>query len=318
MFEQDKKLIGSRSTFKNVSLSNMDLPHIIFLFCVCFTIVTIIFIIGVIFLESVPVFMKEGIGFIFNSTWDYGTETYGIWIFIMGTLFMTCMTIAIACPMSILTAIYLGEYAPNWFVSISRPMIELLVGIPSVVYGFFGLYVVATIFKDYINPFINSILGFVPLFKMVDESSGTGILLASSILSLMILPTITSISIEAIKSVPREYKEASISLGATRWETTQKVVLPVAASGIMVGVVLGVLRAMGETMAIVMLMGNSMHVPTSIMDSGYAMTSKIVNDIGFWIIDDMAKSALFGIAAVLILFEILAIAVARAIGGRKL
>jgi phosphate transport system permease protein len=120
----------------------------------------------------------------------------------------------------------------------------------------------------------------------------------------MILPTITAISQESIKSVPKEYRDASYSLGATRWETIKKCIIPIALPGILTGIILGIMRAMGETMAIVMLIGNSAKIPSSILDSGYAMTSKILNDIGYHIIVDDARAALFGIAAILFIIEI--------------
>ena len=197
-------------------------------------------------------------------------------------------------------------------------MIELLVGIPSVVYGIFGLFVLNDLFRDYINPFMSSTLGFIPIFHYPNPSTGIGILLASTVLAIMILPTITSLSIEAINAVPQEYKEASVAIGATKWETTKKMVIPVASSGILTAVVLGVMRAMGETMAIVMLMGNTLHIPGSIMDTGYAMTSKILNDITFYVAYDEPRSALFGIAAILILSEVLIVWVAHFIGRKGL
>ncbi len=307
----------TESKIKKIRGNKLDKAGIVFLLCAIFTACIIIFLVGFVFYTSIPVFQHEGIGFITGSNWDYNDHVYGISVFIAGTIFLTITTIIIACPLSILTAIFLSEYSPPLVAKILRPMIELLVGIPSVVYGIFGLFVLERIFRFNINPAISSVLGFIPIFKNLQPSTGLGLLLASVILSIMILPTITSLSVEAIKSVPREYKEASISLGATKWETIKKVVMPVGSSGIIAAIVLGIMRAMGETMAVVMLFGGQMHVPGSLFDTGYAMTSKILNDIPYYIADPEATSALFGIAAVLIVFEVITAAAARYIGGRK-
>jgi len=255
--------------------------------------------------------------------WDYNAHTYGILTYIVGTLYMTIVTMIIAVPLSILTAIYLAEFAPPRVKQVIRPMIELLVGIPSVVYGIFGLFLLAGFFTDYVNPFIDATLGWVwvpvlgHLFHDPNPGRSAGVLLASTVLAIMVLPTITVLSEEAIRSVPREYKEASYGVGATRWDTILRMILPVASSGIITAIVLGIMRAMGETMAIVMLLGNSDHMPSSVLDVGYAMTSKILNDMGYWIADDEGRAALFGIAAVLFVIEMLFVVAIRFFSRKK-
>jgi len=315
--ESSKEVHGSKPFSKLTSIEIPDLPGLIFLLCGIITILIIVFLIGFIFYTAFPTFQSQGLYSIFGTNWDYTQHQYGMLVFICGTIALTVVTIAIACPLSILTAIFLAEYSPPRLTKVMRPMIELLVGIPSVVYGIFGLFVLGNMFKYNINPGISSVLGFIPIFRNLQPSTGEGLLLASIVLSIMILPTITSLSVEAINSVPREYKEASISLGATKWETIKKAIMPVASSGILTAVVLGVMRAMGETMAVVMLFGGQMHIPGSLFDTGYAMTSKILNDIGYWVAVPEGRSALFAIAAVLIVFEVITVAAARAIGGRK-
>lgn len=307
---------SSEGSEKMGGLGNLEISRIAFLMCAILSISIIIFILGFIVYTAIPTFQNEGIGFITGTTWSYTSHEYGILDFILGTLCVTLMTVIMACPLSIITAIFLAEYSPRWMTIILRPMIELLVGIPSVVYGIFGLFVLENVFTNTINPFISSTLGFIPIFRNLHPNTGVGILLASVVLSIMILPTIASLSIEAINAVPNEYKEASLAIGATKWETTKKVVLPIALSGILMAVVLGLMRAMGETMAIVMLTGNNMHIPGSFLDTVYAMTSKILNDIPFYVADDEGRSALFGIAAVLIIFEVIMVAAARFIGSR--
>jgi len=291
-------------------------PQILLLTCVLATAAITLFFIAFIFHTALPIFESEGLGFITGTKWSYSESVYGIRIFIIGTLAMTGVTLLLAVPVSVFTAIFLSEFAPARMAAVMRPMVELLVGIPSVVYGIFGLFVLEDIFQDKIDPFLSGTLGFVPFFSDPSPNSGTGILLASTILAVMILPTIIALSEDAMRAVPFEYKEASFALGATHWETIRKVVLPTASGGILAATILGMMRAMGETMAIVMLLGNCAHIPSSVLDTGYAMTSKILNDIGYYVAMDEPRSALFGIAAVLFAMEIIFVAAARKIGGR--
>ena|SRR5271157_2597571 len=266
--------------------------------------------------ESLPVIQREGLYFILGTAWNYKTYQFGMLYFIAGTLAVTLVTMVIAIPLSILTAIFLAEFSPPKVTSILRPMVELLVGIPSVVYGIFGVLFLENIFRSTIKPLIGSTLGFIPIFANVRPSQGDSILLAASVLAVMALPTITVLSIEAMKSVPTDYEEASIALGATKWETISKVIIPVSMPGIITGILLGMMRAMGETMAVVMLMGNTFRMPGSILDTGYAMTSKILNDILYYFPDDNARSALMGIALVLFVIEFSLLLLTKAVGAR--
>lgn len=285
--------------------------------CTVFTILITILLVGSIFYVAYPVFQSQGLFFLYGDVWDYSDEIFGIRNFIMGTIAVTTVTMLIALPVSLFTAIFLAEYAPKAVVNILRPMIELLVGIPSVVYGIFGLFVLEDIFEHVIDPFLESTLGFIPLFVDYGQN-GQGLLLASTVLAIMILPTIITIAEDSLRSVSYSYKEGSFALGADHWQTIKMVVLPTASNGIIVGAVLGMMRAMGETMAIVMLLGNIPQAPKGVMDVGYAMTSKILNDITYHLVDDASRSALFGIAAVLFLMEIIVVGVARKLRGQAL
>lgn len=293
-----------------------SIPQFFFLSCAVLTAFVTVFFVGYIFYVAYPTFVNQGlINFLTGSVWDYSENIYGIRIFIAGTMILTLVTLLLAVPLGVFTAIFMAEIAPKKVVSFMRPLIELLVGIPSVVYGIFGLYVLGSIFRDHIIPFVSSTLGFISFFR-AGSADGAGLALASTVLAIMILPTIISISEDSIRAVKREYREASFSLGATKWETISKVVLPSASKGIMAAVILGMMRAMGETMAIVMLFGNVLNIPNSFFGYGYAMTSKILNDIGFYVALEEPKSALFAIAAVLFAIEIVFVAAARKIGGR--
>jgi phosphate transport system permease protein len=290
---------------------SLDKVKIVFFSSAVLTTLLVIFLLGFILFTAAPVLIKEGFGFITSPVWNYETHQYGISVFIIGTLILTLVTMMIACPLGILTAIYLTEWAPVWLEKLLKPLIELLVGIPSVVYGLFGFYVLGYIFRDYVNPVINSAGGWLPVFQNVNPSSTSSILLASTVLAIMVLPTIVALSMDAIYIVPEDYREASLSLGATKWETIRNVVLPTASGGIITSFILGMMRAMGETMAVVMLIGNSMAIPSSILGSGYTMTSKILNDISFYIADNEPRSALFAIAAVLFVIEMGFVGVVR-------
>ncbi|MDP3565352.1 MAG: phosphate ABC transporter permease subunit PstC [Methanoregula sp.] len=295
---------------------NIDKPRAVFLFCTLLTALTALLIMLYIFWVAFPTFQRQGLNFFLGTVWNYDTGEYGIFNFIAGTLALTAVTMVMAVPLSILTALFLAEWAPKRLDGLLSSIIELLVGIPSVVFGIFGYFVLRHYFIDYINPFISNTLGFIPLFHNPTPQFGDNILLASTVLTLMILPTITALTRDAIHAVPNELREASLALGATKWETIKKVVLPESFPGILTGCILGMMRAMGETMAIVMLMGNYMKIPTSIFDGGTAMTSKILLDISYWIIFDEPKSALFAIAATLFALEILLVAMVRYISHR--
>lgn len=295
--------------------SNYSFPHIFFGLCAVFTALVTILVVGFIFYTAYPTFVNQGLfNFITGSTWDFHDNIYGIRIFIAGTLILTIVTMMLAVPLGVFTAIFMSEFAHPKIAAVMRPMIELLVGIPSVVYGIFGLYVLSGLFRDYIHPYLELAFGFLPFFK-VFSSDGLGLALASTVLAIMILPTIVSISEDSIRAVKRDYREASFALGATHWETISRVVLPAASKGIMAAFILGMMRAMGETMAVVMLFGNMMSTPSSFFSYGYAMTSKILIESTIYIAHPEPRSALFAIAAVLFAIEIVFVALARKIGG---
>ncbi len=296
----------------------LKLPHLFFFTCAGSTAFIALFFVGFLFYTALPVFQSQGvINFITGTEWNYSKEIYGIGTFIYGTAIVTIVTLFISVPLSLFTAIFLSEFAPENIARKVRPMVELLVGIPSVIYGIFGLYVLENIYQDHVNHILSSTLGFLPLFENVNPNTGSGILLASSVLSIMILPTVTAISEDSLRSVPHHYREASFAMGATQWETIRRVVFPVASKGILSAITLGTMRAMGETMAIVMLLGTSQVMSSSLLGGGYAMTSKILTDIGFYVADEGPRSALFGIAVVLFSIEIVFVGIARTLGGRR-
>lgn len=198
--------------------------------------------------EGAPTFQQLGLfEFLLGKVWRPGRDMYGILPMVLGSIYVTFGAILLGVPLAVFCAIFLAEIAPDSVRSVVRPAIELLAGIPSVVYGLFGMVVLV--------PFIRR------SFPM-PGNSGFGLLAASIVLAVMILPTITNIAEDAIRAVPREYKEGSLALGTTHWQTIVNVTLPAARSGIVAAVILGIGRALGETMAMIMVIGNSVIIPS--------------------------------------------------------
>lgn len=290
--------------------SRGKIPALSFAVLTILTVCSVVFVIGFLLYAAAPVLMKEGFNFIIGTEWNYDTNTYGIALFLITTVILTAVTLVMAFPLGLLTAVYLTEWAPVSVSNVLRPIIELLVGIPSVVYGLFAAHILAPVLVLHIKPMARS-LNFIPFFRDPTPMLGEGLLLTAFILTIMILPTIVALSQDAMAAVPRELREGSYALGTTKWEAIRTVIIPVALPGIVTSFVLGLMRAMGETMAVVMVLGNVHQIPTSLFDRGYAMTSKILNDIPFWIALDEPRSALFAIAFVLFLMEFLCIAAIR-------
>ena len=218
------------------------------------------------FREGIPLFKGVSvIDFIFGTEWypTYDPPSYGIWPLIVGSLIVTIFSCLLAVPLGVLSAVYVSEIAPASVKDIVKSIIELLAGLPSVVLGFFGMVVVA--------PFLQ---------ETFDLPTGLNIVNASVILAIMAIPTISSISEDALYAVPREFKEASYALGATKYETIAKVIVPAALSGISTAVILGMARAIGETMVGLMVAGGAAAIPESIFDSVRPMPASIAAEMG--------------------------------------
>ena len=224
-------------------------------------------------LNSTEAFGRFGLGFITNTVWDPVAEVFGALPYIVGTLLSSAIALVIAAPIGILTAIFLAELAPRRLSIPLTFLIELLAAIPSVVFGLWGVFVLSPFLGSTVDPFLIRILGWIPIFA--GPSYGIGLFSAGIILAIMILPTIVAISREVISSVPDSQREAMAALGATRWEIVRRAVLPFARSGIIGAVILGLGRALGETMAVTMVIGNAQDLPTSIFDQSQTIASKI-------------------------------------------
>ncbi len=245
--------------------------------------------------------------FLTDTTWDPVKDIYGALPFLYGTVVSSLLALAIALPLSLGGAIFLSELAPRWLERLLSFQVELLAGIPSVVYGLWGIFVLVPWLRTAIEPMLSHSFGSLPLFH--GAPYGFGMLAAGIILSIMILPIITSISRDVIRSIPRSQREAALALGATRWETT-KIVLKNAKSGIIGATMLGLGRALGETMAVTMVIGNRPVISASLLDPGYTMASVIANEFSE-ATSSVYVSALTEIALLLFIITIIINAAAR-------
>jgi phosphate transport system permease protein len=252
---------------------------------------------------------KFGWGFITRTIWDPVHDEFGALTFIFGTLFSSLIALFIALPLSVGIAIFLSEFAPKWLEQPVSLLVELLAAIPSIVYGLFGMFIMAPWLRKTIEPFLGDHFGFIFLFK--GPPYGLGMLAAGLILTVMILPIITSISRDVMKSIPDSQREAAFALGATKWEAV-KVVLTGAKSGILGATLLGLGRAIGETMAVTMVIGNRPDISFSLFNPGYTMASVLANEFTE-ATSDLYISSLIEIALLLFVMTIILNAIARVI-----
>jgi phosphate transport system permease protein len=217
-----------------------------------------------------------GWAFLYGKVWNPGGNVYGIVPQLTGTLVTSAIALLIAIPFSLGAAIFLTQQAPAWLRAPVSQLIEMLAAIPSVIYGFWGLIVLVPLMRNEGEPFLARYFGWTGLFS--GPEYGLGIITASLVLSVMAIPTVTAISRDSIAAVPRSQKEAALSVGATDWEVTRRAVLPYARSGIIAGIVLGLGRALGETMAVTLTIGNNNVLPTSLFSLGQTIPSLIAND----------------------------------------
>ena len=252
----------------------------------------IVFLIaGGLYLRSRPILAVQPLTeLLFSTSWHPFKGEFGFFPFIMGTLWVTGVAVAIAIPLCILTAIYLSEYASAYVREWTKPLIDLLAGIPSVIYGIWGVLVIVPLIKDYVAPFFGRF------------STGYCVLAGGVVLAIMVFPVIIHVSLEVLASVSSEMREASLALGATQWQTVKYVVVRKALPGLVAAIVLGLSRAFGETMAVLMVAGNVARVPSSVLDPAYPLPALIANNYGEMLSIPLYDSAL--LLASLILFAV--------------
>ncbi len=272
---------------KNIAEKAME---ILFFICACVSVLCVALICIFLFANGMPAIGKIGVGnFLLGDIWKPGSNQYGIFAFIVGSIYVTAGAILIGVPIGVLTAAFMAKFCPKKLYRPLKAGVELLAGIPSVIYGFFGLMVIV--------PFVRE------QFRDSFGGNGLSILTAAVLLGLMILPTIINVSEAAIRAVPDKYYQGALALGATHERSVFRTVLPAAKSGIMAGIVLGIGRAIGETMAVIMVVGNQPRMPKGIFEGARTLTANIVIEMGY--ATGLHREALIATGVVLFVFILL-------------
>ena len=259
----------------------------VFMLCACVSILAVALICIFLFANGVPAMAKIGFGkFLLGRTWQAGNGLFGIFPMIIGSIYVTAGAIIIGVPIGILAAVFLARFCPKPLYRIMKPGVELLAGIPSVVYGFFGLMIIVPWVRDTFRPYYGG--------------NGLSLFSAALLLGIMILPTIISISESAIRAVPDKYYQGALALGATHERSVFRTVVPAAKSGIMAGIVLGIGRVFGETMAVIMIAGNQAWIPDNMFQGIRTLTANIVMEMGY--AQDLHREALIATGVVLFVF----------------
>ncbi|MPM13003.1 Phosphate transport system permease protein PstC [bioreactor metagenome] len=258
----------------------------VFLLTACVSILAVALICFFLFYNGLPTIGKIGVfNFLAGTKWKPAGDVYGILPMILGSIYVTAGAVIIGVPIGILTAVFMARFCPKGIYRFLKPAVDLLAGIPSVVYGFFGLMVI------------------VPAIRSLFGGSGSSMLAASAVLGIMILPTIVGVSESALRAVPESYYEGSLALGASHERSVFFAVFPAAKSGVLAGVILGIGRAIGETMAVIMVEGNQAVIPSGLLKGLRTMTANIVLEMGY--ATDLHREALIATAVVLFVFVLI-------------
>jgi len=236
---------------------------------------------------------------IFGMIWKPDNGKFGFWPFIMGTVWVTVVGVVLAVPPCLLVSLYLSEYAHSMTRSIAKPVLDLLAAIPPVVYGVWGLLAIVPFVEKGLAPISKRWLSAIPIFS-VNQPTGFSILAGGIVLAVMIAPLVISVVYEILATVPNDLRHASLAVGATKWQTIRRIVIPQVMPGIVAGIVLGASRALGETIAVLMVVGNVAKVPTSIFDPAYPLPALIANNYGDMMSIPLYDAALMGAALVLL------------------
>ena len=297
-------------------LKRLRLNDLVFRFLTRAAAVTVLVILGGIIISLVhgawPALAKFGLGFLFSGSWNPVTEKFGAVAPIYGTVITSVIAMVIAVPVGLFIAVFLTELCPMW---LRRPIgiaIELLAGIPSIIYGIWGLFVFAPFLQQHVQPFIIDLFGNVPILSNVFAGPpyGIGMLTAGLILAIMVLPFITSISRDVFAAVPPVLKEAAYGLGCTTWEVSRYVVLPFTRVGVIGGVMLALGRALGETMAVTFVIGNAHRISSSLLAPGTTISATIANEFTE-AVGDLYTSSLIALGLILFVITFIVLAFAR-------
>jgi phosphate transport system permease protein len=297
------------ASLRGLAIGDRIYQLVITFFAVCIPILLVLIAIEV-GMAGWPALRQFGAGFLTSSVWDPVAGQFGAAPAIAGTLLTSVLSLIIATPLALGSAIFLSEFSPAWLRTPLAFLVDLLAAIPSVVYGLWALFILVPLLRSTVIPLMRDTLhlGSTPFFS--GPAYGPSVFTASIVLAIMVLPYIAAVSREVLMAVPRSQREAALALGATRWETISGAVLPYARSGIIGGVILGLGRAIGETMAVTMVIGNSHELSASLLSPGYTMASLVANEFAE-ATGDIHVSALMAVGFVLFVVTLLVNAIAR-------
>jgi phosphate transport system permease protein len=253
-----------------------EIAYLLTLACTVATCLIVVFLVGELWFRSQPAVKTFGLNFLFSSTWNPNGGQFGALPFIYGTCVTSFLGLLIAVPLGVASAVFLSEMAPPTLSNLFTFLIELLAAVPSVIYGLLGVFILVPIIRLSLVPVLKQTLGFLPFFQ--GNTFGFSFLSAGLVLSVMITPFIVSVSREVLLAVPVEQREAALAVGATKWETTWQIVLPNAKTGIVGSIFLALARALGETMAVTMVIGNTPVISASLFSPGYSIAAVIANE----------------------------------------
>lgn len=268
----------------------------------------ILILFGVLLVNALPALRKFGPAFLWTSTWDPVAEVYGAAPIIFGTIASSFLALLLAVPLALSVAILLTEFAPRWLRQPVAFLVELLAAIPSVVYGTWGIFVLIPFLRAHVVPSLKAVFGWTPFLQGVFY--GNSLLAGAIILAIMIVPYIAAVSREVLLAVPTSQREAALAMGATRWEAVRSAVLPYGRAGLIGAVILGLGRALGETMAVTMVIGNRHDIGVSVLQPAYTMAAAIANEFSE-ATTSMYSSALFEVGLILFVLTVFVNAVAR-------
>ena len=307
----DADQVAMQSTMRAQRLQDFFFHKITLLFAASVLLVLLGIIVSLV-VGATPAFREFGLGFITTVEWDPVNDKYGALIAIVGTLTTSFIALLIAFPISFGIALFLTEICPTW---LRRPMgtaVELLAGVPSIIYGMWGLFVFAPLFADHVQPVLKSVLGPIPFIGQLFSGPimGIGILTAGLILAVMIIPFISSVMRDVFEIVPAVLKESAYGLGCTKWEVVRKIVLPYTKTGVVGGVMLGLGRALGETMAVTFVIGNANKLSMSLFAAGNSISSTLANEFAE-AESTLHVSSLFALALILFAITFIVLSAAK-------
>jgi phosphate transport system permease protein len=309
-----------RSLLKLSRGSKERITEKIFLSISLLPVVLVALLVLALWLRTQPILKTESLwALLIGQDWHPIKKQFGFFPFIAGTMWVTVVAMVLSVPVCLFSAIYLSEYARPSMRTIMKPLLDLLAAIPSVVYGVWGMLAIVPWVQKYFAPFMDKWLGYIPFFA-VNNPTGFGIMAGGLVLAVMVAPFIIAVTYEVLQAVPTGLRQASLAMGATQWETIKFIVMRQCLPGVIAGIVLGASRALGETMAVLMVVGNVVKVPHSIFDAAYPLPALIANNYGEMLSIPLYDAALMGAALILLLvvlvFNILSTLVLSRIVGR--